>query len=239
MSGLLVLNGGDEFHPGNEPQDRLLAAAAGRGPAYVVPTAAARQRPDLAVRHAREWFAALGLEILELPVLKASDAQREDLVDKAAAAGCFYLVGGDPGLVVSVLRGTPVWKAIVEAWEEGAALAGSSAGAMALCQWTLIRRRWPNSYVRSYREALGVVPRTAFLPHFDTFGQRWVDSAEEEPPIPDVVLLGVDERTAAVWDGRGWRAHGAGAVTLIRDRGREVSREGESVWLPDPGFNVA
>lgn len=229
MAGLLVLNGGDEFHPGNEPQDRLLVAAAGRGPAYVLPTAAARQRPDLAVGHAQEWFHALGLEVDELPVLKPSDAQREDLVDRAAAAGFFYLVGGDPGLVVATLRGSPVWRAIVQAWQAGAALAGSSAGAMAMCQWTLIRRQWPNRYVRSYREALGVLPKTAFLPHFDTFGQRWVDSAEEEPPIPDVVLLGVDERTAAVWDGRGWRAEGAGKVTVIAGGRRQASASGEAV----------
>lgn len=235
MPGLLVLNGGDEFHPGNEPQDRLLAAAAGRGPAYVVPTAAARQRPDLAVRHAQDWFAALGLRVEELPVLKPSDAQREDLVDKAAEAGVFYLVGGDPGLVVSVLRGSPVWNAMVEAWHQGAALAGSSAGAMALCQWTLIRKQWPNHSVRKYKDALGVLPKTAFLPHFDTFGQRWVDSAEEETPIPDVVLLGVDERTAAVWDGSGWRAEGAGKVTVIAGGRREASASGEAVrGLPSP-----
>lgn len=235
MPGLLVLNGGDEFKPGNEPQDKLLAAAAGRGPAYVVPTAAARQRPDLAVRHAREWFGRLGLEVQELPVLKATDAQREDLVDRARAGGFFYLVGGDPGLVVASLKGSPVWQAILEAWRAGAALAGSSAGAMAMCRWTLIRKQWPNRYVRSYREALGVLPGTAFLPHFDTFGRHWVDSAEEDPPIPDVVLLGVDERTAAVWDGKTWCAHGAGQVTVIQEGRRQVSAAGAPVaLLPEP-----
>ncbi|TME69827.1 MAG: hypothetical protein E6I50_05715, partial [Chloroflexi bacterium] len=54
--GLLALVGGDEFHPGNEEQDRMLAAAAKPGPAFVVPTAAGRQGPQEAVAHATDWF---------------------------------------------------------------------------------------------------------------------------------------------------------------------------------------
>jgi hypothetical protein len=36
MSGPLALVGGAEFQPGNESQDRMLAAAAAGRPAYVV-----------------------------------------------------------------------------------------------------------------------------------------------------------------------------------------------------------
>ena len=74
MTGFLALVGGDEFKPGNEQQDRLLIEHARPGPAYVVPTAAARQQPDRAVATAREWFVGLGLEMLELRVLKRLDA---------------------------------------------------------------------------------------------------------------------------------------------------------------------
>src|SRR5919202_2703849 len=143
MPGLLVLNGGDEFRPGNEPQDRRLVAVARRGPAYVVPTAAGRQRPELAVATARGWFGSLGLDVEELPVYMRRDAASTELAGRAAAAGLLYLTGGDPGLVARVLAGSRVWEAMLDAWEGGAALAGSSAGAMALCQWTLVMRRWP------------------------------------------------------------------------------------------------
>ena len=110
MPGLLALVGGDEFKPGNEEQDRLMVAAAGTGPAYVVPTAAARQGPDQAVAHATEWFAGLGLTLRELPVLRRSDAMKASLADEAARGGLFYLVGGDPGLVAQVLRDSLVWR---------------------------------------------------------------------------------------------------------------------------------
>ena len=211
---MLALVGGDEFKPGNEEQDRMLAAAAGPGPAFVVPTAAARQGPEDAVAHATSWFARLGLPLHDLPVLKRTDANSKDLADEARKGGFFYLVGGDPGLVAQVLRESRVWTSIFEAWRDGAALAGSSAGAMALCSHTLIRAGWPNRTNRRPNDGLGVVPDTAVLPHYDTFGHKWVESARRE--LPDMTLLGIDERSAAVWIDEGWRAAGPGAVTVIR-----------------------
>jgi cyanophycinase len=214
MPGLLALVGGDEFKPGNEEQDGLMVAAAGAGPAYVVPTAAARQGPDRAVAHATDWFAALGLPLRELPVLKRSDATKASVAEEAALGGFFYLVGGDPGLVAQVLRGSHVWRAIFEAWRAGAVLAGSSAGAMALSSHTLVRATWPNRFRRRPMEALGVVPSTAVLPHYDTFGHRWVESAREA--APDLTLLGIDERSAVVWQDGRWRAAGPGVITIVK-----------------------
>ena len=198
----------------------MLAQAAGRGPAFVVPTAAARQGPQQAVAHAAAWFERFDLELRDLPVLKRTDANSKALADVARSGGFFYLVGGDPGLVVQVLQGTRVWTAMFQAWRGGAALAGSSAGAMALCSHTLIRAGWPDRTQRRPLAALGLVPGTAVLPHYDTFGHRWVDSARRE--LNGKTLLGIDERTAAVWDGGEWLAAGPGALTVFQ--GAKVER---------------
>src|SRR5260370_24585146 len=143
----------------------MLGAGTRTGSAFVVPTAAARQGPEQAVEHATRWFGQLGLELRELPVLKRTDANSRELAEVARTGRFFYLVGGDPGLVAQVLRGSRVWAAIFDAWRGGASLAGSSAGAMALCSHTLIRATWPNRFDRRPNEALGVVPDTAGLPH--------------------------------------------------------------------------
>jgi hypothetical protein len=86
---------------------------------------------------------------------------------------------------------------------------------MALGEWTLVRERMPGDHQRRYLPALGLVPGVAVLPHFETFGHGWVDSALIAAPRDDVVLLGVDERSAAVWAGGEWRAAGPGGVTVI------------------------
>jgi cyanophycinase len=231
MPGLLVLNGGDEFRRGNEPQDRELIERARGGPALVVPTAAARQSPEMAVATARRWFSSLGTEIEELPVYTRRDAASPRLVEAASAAGFLYLTGGDPGLVARVLAGSPVWGAMLQAWESGAGLAGSSAGAMALGERTLVMARWPHHHERRAAEALGLVPGIAVIPHFERFGGRWVVD-----DLPDgTAVLGIDERTAAVWDGARWRALGDGGVTVLTPSGRDRFETAEECsGIPEP-----
>jgi cyanophycinase len=235
MAGPLALVGGDELHPGNEPQDALLAEVAGGGPAYVVATAAARHRPELAVAHANRWFARFGLDVVELPVRTKTQARDAEVAALANGGSFFYLVGGDPGIVPDVLAGSPVWRAVIEAWRRGAALAGSSAGAMALGRWTLTRRAVPGDRDRRYRDALALVPNVAVLPHFATFGREWVTSALQGRPSDDVILLGIDERAAAVWSDGSWRAMGDGGVTVITTEGEDTFASGGAIdGLPAP-----
>jgi cyanophycinase len=236
--GPLALVGGDELKPGNEPQDEVLARVAGDGPAFVLATAAGRQRPEVAVANAVRWFASLGLAVEELPATRRSDAKDSANAARARQGRFFYLVGGDPGLVPKTLTGTPLWEAIAEAWRTGAALAGSSAGAMALGEWTLVRERMPGDDRRRYLPALGLVPRLAVLPHFETFGHRWVESAERAAPRSDVVLLGVDERAAALHIDGAWRALGDGGVTVIVGGERRRFASGEPIeGVPAPNRN--
>jgi cyanophycinase len=236
--GPLALVGGDELKPGNEEQDEILAAAAAEGPAFVLATAAGRQRPELAVAHAKVWFARFGLDVEELPAVRPADVRSQAGARRAREGRFFYLVGGDPGRVPTTLARTPVWNAVLGAWRAGAALAGSSAGAMALGEWTLIRDRHPGDASRLYRPALAVVPRVAVIPHFDGFGEGWVDGALRSKPSPDAVILGIDERSAALWRGGEWRALGPGAVTVLANGERHRSASGERIeTIPQPVVN--
>jgi cyanophycinase-like exopeptidase len=122
---------------------------------------------------------------------------------------------------VQVVRGTLVWEAIRQSWRDGCALGGSSAGAMALCEWSLVRRGFPGHTDRRGLEGLNLVPASAFLPHYDTFGERWIPSAQESVGA-DTLLIGVDERSAAVWIDGAWSAMGPGRVVLVRGDERTV-----------------
>jgi cyanophycinase len=231
--GLLILVGGTEFMPGNEPHDRRFVEAVRGGSAYAIATAAVRQDPDRAVSTARRWFAGLGLEVRELRLRGRRDAKDPSIVAAARSGRGFYLCGGDPGLVVRLLAGTPAWDAIVEAWRAGAALAGSSAGAMALGEWTLIRVGKAHQR-RRFASALGMLPGVAVVPHLDEFGEGWLPSLRGRRP--GATLLGLDVRTAAVWmPRRGWRGEGVGRVTVIRGDDRQEFAAGARIrGLPPP-----
>lgn len=231
--GPLGLIGGDEFREGNEDQDERLVRARRRGAAYVIPTAAARHGPDAAADHCRRWFARFGLAVEMLPILRRSDALSTELSDRAGSAGFFYILGGDPGLVAQVLRSSPVGEAIVHAWRHGAALAGSSAGAMVVAAQVLVRASFPGSTTRRPIRGLGIVPESAVLPHHDTFGEKWEPSARAA--LPDAVLIGVDERTCALWEDGAWTARGVGSVTVHTPAGMaRFPKTADIEGLPPP-----
>src|SRR5438552_3117566 len=81
--------------------------------------------------------------------------------------------------------------AIEAAWRSGAALAGCSAGAIALS--AVVRDRFaPDAPLRP---ALGVVPHVAVLPHFDRLIRFRPRLAERRLP-EGLTFIGVDEDTA-------------------------------------------
>lgn len=191
------------------------AAAADAGPIRVtlVPTAAARQRPDLAAAHGRRAFEAAGaragvaVEVEVAGVLDGRTAADPANVARLEAAHVIHLPGGDPDLLPAVLRGTPAWKAILRAHAAGACVAGASAGAMVLAE-----RLWTRD---GPAEGLGLVPGIAVLPHFDparaTAWRRVVD------PDGRLTWLGLDERTLVVGHpGDTWTVAGTGRAHVIQ-----------------------
>ena len=121
-----------------------------------------------------------------------------------------YLSGGNPLFLARTLRGTRVWAAIEAAWRAGAALAGCSAGAIALTDWVPAVR----TPAREPEPGLGVLPHLRVLPHFDTmtsWAPNLVAQAAAGAPPGTTTVLGIDEETAIVdlsGHGRQWQVHG-------------------------------
>jgi cyanophycinase-like exopeptidase len=149
VSGPIALHGGGEFLPGDEEfLAALLARAVQRAErgrpirVAIVPTAAARGRPDLAAANGVEAFERVagegGVDIAatSVPVVSRATATDAGFAAELAAADVIHFPGGDPDLIPTIMPGTAAWAAITEAHLAGAVLAGASAGAMALGPWT-------------------------------------------------------------------------------------------------------
>ena len=192
-------------------------------------TAAAPEGPaSLARWHALGAAAAAGSGSSRSSCPSPTATAREDPENAALVegAGLVYLSGGNPGYLAQTLRGTAVWEAIVAAWHAGAALAGCSAGAMALSAgFPDIRRPW-----RSGRRGARLVPACEVLPHFDRFGGRmpdWSPCAAWAGRRTGVAGVGVDEDTALV--GGLPRAAGRRSRPARATAGQVLGRQ--SVWL--------
>src|SRR5436309_6689345 len=164
MSGPLALIGGGEWRDGCTFDAELLEASGG-DEVVVLPTAAAYEHPDRAVATAERWFRGLGANVRGLMVLRRAEAEDPEPVGAVRAARSIYLAGGSPMHLRSVLKDSPLWQAIVAAWNDGAVLAGSSAGAMVLCDPMVDPRGG------AFTLGLGLVEQLALIPHHNQWDE--------------------------------------------------------------------
>ncbi|HZQ77348.1 MAG TPA: Type 1 glutamine amidotransferase-like domain-containing protein [Acidimicrobiia bacterium] len=221
--GPVALVGSGEFLAAMEAVDAGLLA--GRPPrAVFLPTAAGEEgaeRVDYWLRLGVEHYGRLGIEPVPLPVIDRRGADDPDAAARLAGAGLVYLSGGNPGYLADTLRDTPVLRAIVAAWQAGAALAGCSAGACALTDVA------GDTRTGAVRPGLALVPGLVVLPHFDRI-ERWSGGIVEQRLAAlagGQTLIGVDEDTALVRRDDAWRVEGRQRVWLIGTDGRRTPYE--------------
>ncbi|MDQ6617201.1 MAG: Type 1 glutamine amidotransferase-like domain-containing protein [Actinomycetota bacterium] len=208
--GPLALVGGAEWQEQCTFDAGLLAASGGTE-VLVLPTAAAYEHPERAVSTAERHFERLGGQVRGLMVLGRTDA--EDSVNAAAVrrARFIYLGGGSPLHLRSVLKDSKVWQALEEAWHDGAVVAGSSAGAMALCDPMIDPRGGALTL------GLGLIEQIAVLPHANTWS---LEKAHRTFGLAagGLRIAAIDEQTALIRDRDGsWRADGAGDIRVFVD----------------------
>jgi cyanophycinase len=211
MAGPLLLVGGGEFGPGCD-FDRDVVAPAGR--VLVLTTAAAYENPAKVAARARDWFAALGVEVVAPEAGDRRSAAAPEVVEAVAAAPAIYLTSGSAQHLRSVLKGSPLWDAIVAAWRGGAVLAGSQAGAAVLGD-TMIDARGGGFTV-----GLGLYSGLSVLPLFDEWPPERIHRVRTLAPA-GVHVVGVDRATALLHrPGRGWSSAGAGRVHVFDHDGQ-------------------
>ncbi|HLF41180.1 MAG TPA: Type 1 glutamine amidotransferase-like domain-containing protein [Acidimicrobiia bacterium] len=208
QTGVLAMVGGGEWRDGCRGFDAELLAASGNAEILVLPTAAAYEHPERAVETARAYFEDLGGKARGLMVLGRADAEDEANTRAVREARFVYVGGGSPLHLRSVLKGSRLWDALLEAWREGAVLAASSAGAMVLCDPMVDPRGG------AYTVGLGLLANLSVFPHHDTAPAHLKERSVELRP-EGATLAGVDEQTALIREPDGtWRAAGRGSVTL-------------------------
>ncbi|MCW2501455.1 MAG: peptidase dipeptidase [Frankiales bacterium] len=229
VAGPVALVGSGEYLPVMADVEHLLLQ--GRPPRYVqIPTAAAPEGEESLehwVQLGRAQAARLGVEAVPVVARDRTEADDPALAALVEGAGLVYLAGGSPTYLASTLRGTRLAAAIRAAWQGGAALAGCSAGAMALTSWVPDIRH-PD---RKPEPGLGVVPQLRVIPHFDRFAQWLPDLVGRylaAAPV-GVTVVGIDEDTALVGDAGHWTVHGRQRVWVLTPDGRTPYGAGEAV----------
>ena len=226
MMGYLVLEGGAEF--GGRMRDADLRAIELAGgfdsPIRIIPTAAV---PDnnhqRAGNNGIRWFQSLGAkDVLSVPLLSRIRADDKNIAQSLRDAKLLYMLGGFTHYLGQTIKGSLAWEAMLEAFRNGAVIAGSSAGAMVMCQF------YYDPSAGRVHEGLNLLSNSLVLPHHDTFGKGWAPRLLTK--LPNVTLIGIDEQTGMINDGndRSWNVYGRGAVTLYQNEEVTIHQAGKS-----------
>lgn len=207
MPGTLALIGGGEFTDGCS-FDRTLLDAAGTDEVLIIPAAAAFEHPQRFVDTGVAWFADLGAKASGLDVLTRRDALVEANAQRVRESRFTYLVGTSAMHLRSVLKDSPVWDALLDAWQDGAVVAGSAAGGMILTDPMVDPRGG------AFTVGIGMVAPLAFVPHADTWSDDKLHRTQSLAPAATPVV-GVPERTALLRSPEGeWTTEGVGEVRV-------------------------
>ena len=234
MAGPIALVGSGEFTTAMAEVDTALLEATGRRRPRVVllPTASYPDGEETFQRWAsmgQAHFEALGAEVEPVMARIRADAHDAASVQAACEADLIYLSGGRPAHLLEVLEGSPLGDAIRAANERGAVVAGCSAGAMVLCaQQPRLRRRLP--LPPRWRRGLGLVEGCGAIPHYDKLPEVLSVVFVLRAPRR-LVVLGIDEDTAAIGRDGVFQVHGRARITIWRGRHRERHRAGEAFRL--------
>ena len=226
--GTLLLEGGAEFGGAmREPDLKAIQLAGGWDvPIRIIPTAAAPDHNDQrAGKNGIRWFEHLGArDVKSIPLIDRDSANDERIAQSLQNARLVYILGGFTHYLGQTLKDSRAWQVVLEAYQQGAVIAGSSAGAMVMCE------RYYDPSQGQIHPGLDLVHNSLVLPHHDTFGKNWAPRLTSM--IPDVTLVGIDEQTGMLRDHDGrWTVYGKGSVTLYTGGAKTTINRGGTFSL--------
>lgn len=164
-------------------------------------------------------FTRLGLrEPRELSIRSRSDAKDPRVLEELDGAAAVFFTGGNQLRITSQMADTPVQHRIQEVYDAGGLVAGTSAGAAALCGTMLVHGKGFDSRRGDETRTapgLGLLRGVVIDQHFSQRGRmaRLLGAVARNPRQ---LGLGIDEDTAVVVeDAKSFYVVGTGAVYVI------------------------
>jgi len=217
-TGTLMLIGGaeDKFE-----QKYLLKAffdaSGGRRARIIILPSASEFEDSGAIYH--QIFTDFGARNVQvIPLFNRDEADLPDVAKDLARATGIFMTGGDQNKIVAILHGTASLRAIATAFERGAVIGGTSAGASAMSD-PMIGGGLVGSLARSgmvkLQQGLGLTTALIIDQHFhqrNRLGRLLTASMS----YPRMIGIGVDEDTAALVTHEGrLSVIGRGTVTIV------------------------
>ncbi len=162
--------------------------------------------PDSAIIWSGEQFFAQGIENVTGFNFLPGEPPRQEWVDSLKHASLIYISGGDQSRFMEIVYNTPIMDAIFEAYNNGAMIAGTSAGAAVMSEKMITGNELRHPEYRAtfpiiesenleLATGLGLLTTAIIDQHFvwRSRHNRLITAVLEHPHLPGI---GIDESTA-------------------------------------------
>jgi len=209
----MIIGGGEDRTDTKTVLQTFLTLAGGMDQPLAIITAASTV-PDKVWDMYRHAFADLGAtNVTHVRISCRGDADDPALAQQMAASGGIFMTGGDQKRLLATIGGTRVEQAMRQAYSHrGACIAGTSAGASAMCTHMLAEGRAelaPEKGAARLGAGLGFVSRVVIDQHFSQRHRinRLLSVIAQSPFL---LGAGIDEDTALI-------IHGCALIEVIGD----------------------
>ena len=220
---LFIIGGGDR-----SPRliQTLLSTAQLSAKDYIVVLPMATEEPDTAYYYIKtELEKACSNTIANLNFTK-KDTSNTKWLDSLQHARLIFITGGDQSRFMNVVLHTPIQQAILKAYNNGATVAGTSAGAAMMSSHMITGNHLlgDTTYYATFRElrkdnieiqdGLGLLTSAIVDQHFIVRSRynRLLSALAKYPGLP---CIGIDEATAIIVHGKNVKVTGEGQVILF------------------------
>jgi cyanophycinase len=191
---------------------------------YIIVLPMSSEDVDTAAYYSMKQFKDLGISNITWFNIKKDEPMEQTKLDSLINAGLIYISGGDQNRFMEIALGTPLVDAIHQAYQKGAIIAGTSAGAAVQSKKMITGNQHLHPDMKGYKtiqpknieiaEGLGLIKSAIIDQHFIRRERmnRLISVCIENP---NELAIGIDESTAILVDGNRATVYGIGQVIVL------------------------
>ncbi|WP_316827103.1 cyanophycinase [Pedobacter miscanthi] len=218
---LFIIGGGDRS---DALMKEMLNTAALKTNDYIIVLPMASEVPDVGFGAISTQLKKLDNRTIRNFNFSKHDVNDKKWIDSLTGAKLIYILGGDQNRFMKSVLNTPVYTAIHKAYQNGATVAGTSAGAAVMSKYMITGKQLLDTVYKEtfnklwdknieFAEGMGLLQNTIIDQHF-LKRNRYNRLISALAAHPDLVCVGIDESTAIIVHGN--KATVAGESQVIR-----------------------
>jgi cyanophycinase len=218
---LFIIGGGNRS---DALMKEMLNTAALKANDYIIVLPMASEIPDSGFKSIAAQLKRLDNKTIRNFNFSKHDVNDKKWIDSLTGAKLIYILGGDQNRFMKSVLNTPVYTAIHKAYQNGATIAGTSAGAAVMSKYMITGKQLLDTVYKEtfnklwdknieFTEGMGLLENTIIDQHF-LKRNRYNRLISALAAHPDLVCVGIDESTAVIVHGN--RATVAGESQVIR-----------------------